>query len=246
MKSLLKNIGSLRRALYRWRSRGGVYGQSDEGSIIDWLITEVNASECFIEFGFHPVEFNCATLAKRKFKGLLLDGDPHHVEDARRMLPASVQVKRRFLTLDNLEEEVRGAFPKPGVLSIDVDGNDYWFAEALIGMEPDILIVEYNASFGRRPITVPYDPAFNRIEKHASGWYHGASLSALTRLARKHGYGLHAVSEAGGNAFFTKVGKLDPDQAWAPSRLRDQWAGNTAADQWEAIKDMPFVTVADV
>lgn len=242
MKSLLKSIGPLRRGLYRWRSRGGVGGQSDESAILSRIAEEISPTETFVEFGFHPAEFNCAELVRRSWRGLLVDGSKDQVADARRTLPPGVRVEQQFLTLETLDI-IRNAFPRLGVLSVDVDGNDYWFAEALIDLRPDILIVEYNASFGREPITVPYDAAFDRVAKHPTGWYHGASLSALAILARKHGYGLHAVSSAGGNAFFTKVGTLDPVEAWRPSALRDKWSGTTWEEQFAAVADMPFVRV---
>ena len=61
-------------------------------------------------------------------------------------------MEQRFLTRDNLDF-IREAFPALGILSIDVDGNDYWFLEALIGIQPAIICVEYNASFGLEPVT---------------------------------------------------------------------------------------------
>lgn len=166
------------------------------------------------------------------------------MEGALRYQPA-VRAKTAFLTLDNLDI-VRNAFPALGVLSIDVDGNDYWFAEALIDLNPGVLVVEYNASFLRNSVATIYDPAFDRTKKHPESgtwFYHGASLAALAKLAARHGYGLAAVSEAGGNAFFTRTGTLDPDEAWRPVRLRDHWSGKSAEQQWEAIKDLPYVTI---
>jgi hypothetical protein len=128
-------------------------------------------------------------------------------------------------------------------LSIDVDGIDYWFLERLIQIRPAVISVEYNASLGLESISVPYDPAFDRMRKHASSWYHGASLPALSKLFAKSGYGLAAVSEAGASAFFTKAGKLDPLSYWRPNRLRDSWSETDANAQWQAIKHLPFVAV---
>jgi hypothetical protein len=103
-----------------------------------------------------------------------------------------------------------------------VDGNDYWFLKSLIEVEPTVICVEYNSTFGMEPITVPYDPAFDRHQKHPKGCYHGASLAALSKLCAFYGYGLAAVSSAGGNAFFTKTGCLDPETAWKPNAFREQ------------------------
>lgn len=241
IRTMLKQFGPLRRAVLRRRQAGGVFGQSDEAQILRRLADASDAPRTFIEFGFHPAEFNCAALVT-DHAGLLIDGDAHQVADARRSLPASIQVEQRFLTLDNLDL-VRDAFPRLGVLSIDVDGNDYWFLDALIALAPAIIAVEYNASFIGHSVTVPYDPVFDRHAKHSSGWYHGASLAALRTLAARHGYGLAAIADGGGNAFFTRDGTLDPTTAWRSTTLRDKSSGRTATEQWATIEGLPFVQV---
>lgn len=225
------------------RARRGTRGEADETIILSSLANQETAPSTFIEFGFHPVKFNCSAFARDPdWQGLLIDGDANQVKDAKTLLASWVDIQHRFLSLDNLDF-VAAKFPKLGILSIDVDGNDYWFLEKLISIEPAIISIEYNASFGLAPITVPYDPAFDRHKKHFSGWYHGASLTAISRLCRKNGYGLAAVSEAGANAFFTKTGCLDPVETWKPNRDRNRWSKTSQSEQWEAIKGMPFVSV---
>jgi hypothetical protein len=237
----LKNISAVRRLAYRVQLRRGVSGQSDEGQILSALAKRLNAPKTFVEFGFHPIQFNCAALMS-DFRGLLIDGNTKQVEDARAIFPPNLRVEHHFLDLTNLNV-VRSAFSELGVLSIDVDGNDYWFLEQLIDLAPAVIVVEYNASFLHESVSVPYDRIFDRAAKHASGWYHGASLVALAKLCSTHGYGLAAVADAGGNAFFTKDGKLDPLDAWKPSRLRDKWSGTSAEDQWETVRHLPLVQV---
>jgi hypothetical protein len=171
-----------------------------------------------------------------------VDGSAEQVADAKVLLPKHVDIQHRFLSLDTLDL-IRNKFLRVGILSIDVDGNDYWFLQRLIDIEPSVISIEYNASLGSAPITVPYDPGFVRHQKHPTGWYHGASLAALAKLCENNGYGLAAVSTYGANAFFTKSGDLDPATAWKPNRDRDEWSGTTAAEQWEAIKGLPYVTV---
>jgi hypothetical protein len=211
-------------------------------SFLTWLkaLTRRRRSS---NFGFHPIEFNCAPLARKlDWRGLLIDGNARQVADARAILPPHIETVEAFLTLANLGF-IKSRFPELGVLSIDVDGNDYFFLEGLIDCRPSVICVEYNSSFGAEPISVPYDDKFDRHEKHPSGWYHGASLSALARLCAAHGYGLADVSEAGANAFFTRTGTLDPGTAWRPNRLRREYSGVAHAAQWDTIKHMPFVRV---
>lgn len=238
IRELAKRIPAVRRAHYKRAMAKGLRGQSDEGTILRTLCESQNGPKTFVEFGFHPSEFNSAELMA-DFDGLLIDGNPTIVADARKLFPRNIRIEQAFLTLDNLDF-IRSAFPRLGILSVDVDGNDYWFLEALIGIKPSVIAVEYNASFGLESVTVPYDPSFDRLEKHASGWYHGVSLPALAKLAGQHGYGLAAVSQAGGNAFFTADGKLDPVAAWKPASLRDRWSGTTWQEQWEAVRAMPL------
>lgn len=240
MQQLIKNSTMLRRLYYRLKMERSK-GQSDESRIIADLAS--GAPRMFVEFGFHPIEFNCAGLARNPdWRGLLIDGNERQVEDARALLPERIEIEYRFLTLDNIDF-VRSHFPQIGVLSIDVDGNDYWFLKALIDTKPSVICVEYNSSLGLDPISVPYEATFDRHQKHPRGWYHGASLTALAKLCASHGYGLAAVSSAGANAFFTKTGQLDPGEAWRPNIFREKFSGIAAAQQWAAVKKMPFVTV---
>jgi hypothetical protein len=172
----------------------------------------------------------------------LIDGSERQVSDAIALLPSRIKIVQKFLTLDNIDF-IKTSFPRIGILSIDIDGNDYWFLKELIETRPAVISVEYNSTFGLDPITVPYDPEFDRHEKHLSGWYHGASLTALCNLCAVYGYGLAAVSEAGANAFFTEGGNLDSATAWRPNSFREKYSGVTHSAQWQLIKDLPFVIV---
>jgi hypothetical protein len=240
MKQLIRNNAALRRLYYRSRLLRGA-SEADETSIISKLARD--AARTFVEFGFHPIEFNCIGLAKNPdWRGLLIDGSKRQVDDARALWPKRIATVESFLTLENLDV-VRHHFPKIGVLSIDVDGNDYWFLKALIDLSPSVISVEYNSTFGFEPVTVPYDPRFDRHEKHPRAWYHGASLTALTKLCAQHGYGLAAGSDGSCNAFFTRDGNLKPEDVWKPKRSREQLSGIPHERQWDAVKHLPFEQV---
>jgi hypothetical protein len=246
MKGTIYNL--LKRSPARYVYNGirtllGGASQSNEAAILAALVGD-SCPRTFVEFGFHPGQYNCIRL--KDFSGLLIDGDPETVRLARAILPKRIEVLQQFLTLENLRAAT-GRYPEIGVLSIDVDGNDYWFLEALLPTRPHIVAVEYNASFLGGPLTVPYDAAFERHRKHASGWYHGASLSALSGLCDRHGFKLVAVAEDGTNAFFVPkhepMPALDPSVAYRENALRNRWSNTTAAQQWTSIKHLPFVEV---
>ena len=213
--------------------------QNDEAAILADLVARHAVPQRFVEFGFSGWEFNCADLA-RTWDGLLIDGDRYNVTIASTILPRRVVARHEWLTLDTLDViSTYLAGRELGVLSIDVDGNDYWFLEALIGLRPAIIISEYNSVFGHRSISVPYDPAFDR-RQFGDGWYFGASLAALAGLAAPHGYVL--VAETGGiNAFFLRDDLLTaadrPMTAAQAYRPRH-------ADKWAEIAHLPFVDVA--
>jgi hypothetical protein len=240
MRNIIKNSQTLRRLYYRVQA-ARTKGQSDESQIIVDLAKDT--PKTFVEFGFHPIEFNCAPLARDpQWSGLLIDGNATQVADARAILPDRIRTVESFLTLDNLDL-IKNSFPEIGVLSIDVDGNDYWFLKALIDTSPAVICVEYNSTFGLEPITVPYDASFDRHQKHPRGWYHGASLTALHKLCSSRGYGLAAVSNAGANAFFTNRGMLNPQEAWRPNTFRQRFSGISHDQQWTAVKDLPLVAI---
>jgi hypothetical protein len=232
----------LRYIYHRIKAMSGGAGQSDESDILVRLACA--CPKTFVEFGFHPTEYNCIGL--KTFSGLLVDGDPETIRLARTILPKRIHVWQQFITRENLGA-IAEFYSEIGVLSVDVDGNDYWFLETLLPLRPHIVCVEYNPSIGYSPLSVPYDPAFDRHAKHPSGWYHGASLSAMTKLCKANGLKLVAIAEAGGNAFFVRrespLLELDPRAAFRESVLRNRSSGTTVAEQWLRIRDMPFVEV---
>ena len=95
-------------------------------------------------------------------------------------------------------------------MSIDIDGNDYWIWEQIKDFDPSIVVIEYNSRFGKeKSYVVPYEKNFQRLKKHYSGIYYGASLKALIKLAIKKGYSFVCCNSAGNNAFFVKKDLLN-------------------------------------
>ncbi len=214
------------------------------------LIGAIDLPRTFVEFGFHPYEFNCIGLL-RSHRGLLLDADIETTDLARAVLPSNILVRQAYLTLENLNIIVdHFGRESLGILSIDVDGNDFWFLRSLLAVRPGLVAVEYNATFGLRPVTVPYDATFNRHQKHNSGWYHGASLVALDRLCSAQGYDLVAVAAGGANGFFVRADlrpqslrRISVEEAYKENAVRNRLSQIHAAQQWENIKHLPYVEI---
>jgi hypothetical protein len=221
--------------------------QNEESAVLRKLLSRFDVPKRFVEFGFGGWEFTCASLAK-EWEGLLLDGDAYNITIARTILPKRVTAVQQWITLETLDTIREWAAGRPiGVLSIDVDGNDYWFMEALIDLRPGIIVIEYNSVFGQRPVSVPYEADFAYFEKHPSRYYFGTSLAAVCSLAERHGYSLIEVGASGVNAFFVRSDlmgpddiALDPVHAYREPRFYD---GSRTSQQWEVIKHLPLIDV---
>ena len=161
--------------------------------------------------------------------------------------PNRVEIRQAFVTRENVNTLIGGG--ALGVLSIDVDGMDYWLWKAVEDAAPRVVVVEYNASMGpEESITVPYRADFSAADAHPSGYYHGASLAALEKLGREKGYGLVAVDAAGVNAFFVL-------EAIRPETLRARSAAelfcphlmrarrHSTEEQWALIRHLPYERV---
>ncbi len=190
-----------------------VYSQFGEDGIIEWLVANLHLQhKTFVEFGVENyLEANTRfLLLNRNWTGLVLDGNPRHMEFLRSSPTYwrnDIQSEAAFITVENIKEliERNGFFGPLGILSIDLDGNDYWILKELDGLHPEILILECNPVFGdRHAVTVPYDPKFERFRSHHSGLLFGASIAALRELAESRGYEFFGTCSNGLNAFFVR------------------------------------------
>ena len=213
-----------------------VFSQFGEDGIIQYLLGHVPiANEQFVEFGVEDYsESNTRFLvANDNWRGLVLDGGSSHVDFLRRDAMGwrhSVRARSAFITRENINSLIasEGVAGDIGLLSIDIDGNDYWILEAIDVVQPRILIIEYNSTFGpHATVSVPYAADFDRTRAHTSNLYWGASLAALAMAADAKGLALVGSNKAGNNAFFVRtdlLGDLDhisPAAAWVDARFRE-------------------------
>ena len=238
-----------------------IFSQNGEDGILLWLLEQSGAPEkTFVEIGVENArECNTALLGfVLGWNGLMVDADPLGADAARRFAanmlrrkPNRVEIRQEFVTAENINRVITeaGFQGQLGVLSIDVDGVDYWLWKALTEVSPRVVVIEYNASFGAEAsITVPYKPDFDCRREHPSGYYHGASLAALEKLGRELGYVLVAVDFRGVNAFFLRKDNCPPalDGKTAAELFRPHFERSKTVppqDQWAAIQDLPFVSV---
>ena len=99
--------------------------------------------------------------------------------------------KNEFITKDNVNNIIkRIKVPKKlGLLSLDIDGVDYWVLKELSVLDPSIIICEYNSLFGqKKSVTVPYKKNYIRTVEHYSNLYYGASIKAFINLMKKRNF----------------------------------------------------------
>jgi hypothetical protein len=189
------------------------YSQWGEDGIIQRLIQLVPLQQCiFVEFGIQDYrEANTRYLLTHdNWRGLVLDGSDANIAAVKREpldWRHNLKAVAAFITRENINSLLRdnGLSGEIGLLSVDVDGVDYWIWDAIDVVSPAIVVAEYNARFGpERAVTVPYDPAFVRERAHHSSIYYGASLAALVGLGKRKGYAFVGANSAGNNAFFVR------------------------------------------
>jgi hypothetical protein len=190
-----------------------VFSQFGDDGIIQYLMHSLPISERrFVEFGVEDyTEANTRfLLVKDKWSGLVLDGNERNIDYIRRDRISALfdlRAQQAFVTAENVDELILNArfSGKIGLLSIDIDGMDYWVWRAITAIDPAVVVIEYNAIFGSdRALAVPYKQDFIRSVAHPSLLYWGASLAALQDLGEAKGYTFLGCNGNGNNAYFLR------------------------------------------
>ena len=199
-------------------SEFSVYSQNGEDGIIDFLLHILDLSaypRAFVEFGEENyTESNTRFLLKlRNFQGLVIDGSQANIDYIKRdevYWKHDLHAKCAFITKDNINAIIQEwldsrDLDNVALLSIDIDGNDYYVWENLTCIAPAIVVIEYNAIFGAtQSVSIPYREDFDRFKAHYSGLYFGASIRALIDLGSHKGYAFVGADSSGTNLFFVK------------------------------------------
>jgi len=238
-----------------------IYSQEGEDGLLLYIFSKVGATNrCFVEFGVDEgKQCNTANLSiYHGWHGLLMEANGNCVATGKEyyknrpeVKPSQVNFVQCFVTTENINKVLfdNGIEGEIDLLSIDIDGNDYWVWKAINVISPRVVAIEYNASLGTdKSLTIKYEPDFDRRKKHPSYWYHGALLAALTKLANSKGYILVGCNSDGVNAFFIrkdvangKLQEVSVQEAYYPhsGRLKIE----STQEQFERIKHLDFVHV---
>ncbi len=189
------------------------YGEVDEG-VIERILEIIGAENRYcIEFGAgdgwrHLVVRNL--IERHGFGALLIEGEPDHARRSRQNHAAreNVQTVEAYVSPENIDAIIRASDcpPRPDIMVIDIDGNDYHVWRAIASVRPRIVCIEFNASYPPpRRFVVDYDADL----RWAGDDFHSASIQSLVDLGREKGYELIHCTAGGVNLYFADAPLYD-------------------------------------
>ena len=230
-----------------------LFSQFEEDGLLLYVFALIGmTNKLFIEFGSDDgINSNSANLYyNHDFTGLFLDGNEKAIKRGRYFFknhpnPNIKQplFKRALINAENINELIKsaGLEGEIALLSIDIDGNDYWVWKAIQVVSPQVVIIETHNEFGMNDIIVPYDPDYFYPGKHPT--YHGASPIAMTKLANKKGYRLIGANELGFNFIYLRNDLLQGILPEVSVESLLQHPSNLDAQKsFEEIKDLDYVS----
>jgi hypothetical protein len=175
-----------------------LFSQNDEDGILLYIfsIIGINNFTCIEICCGDGIQCNTANLiVHHGWNGLLIDGNKDLItrgtEFYNKCLDTLIfppKLINAWVTRENVNKliEGNGFSGEIDLLSIDMDGVDYWIWDAISCISPRVVVVEYHNILGPdRSISVPYKPDFNCYDNPPD--YLGASLKAFVKLGRKKG-----------------------------------------------------------
>jgi hypothetical protein len=241
-----------------------IFSQWDEDGIIAYLLDQLPpVPRTFVEFGVGDYrESNTRFLIRQDaWAGVIIEADPAscaRIRTLEEMWRYDLRLVEAFISAESINDliESAGCEGEIGLLSIDVDGNDYWIWQAVTVVTPAIVVVEFNGRFGDdRRVSIPYDPLFRRMSAHPSGIYYGASLPAMVSLGQKKGYAYVGSNTADSNAFFVRsdlrpshIPALSAKEGFRTLRVREMRKDGRLVfaapeEESELLRSLPLVEV---
>ena len=187
-----------------------IFSQFGEDGIINETFSRLGTTnKFFVEIGAgEGMENNTTNLLINNWRGVWIEYNSQLISLINKYFSSFIKakkliVKNTFVTSKNIENLFKSAkIPREfDLLSIDIDGNDYWIWTSLKFYTPRVVVIEYNASLGP---SAEWVMKYNRGHKYDYTNYHGASLKSLEILGQKLGYKLVGCSFSGVNAFFIR------------------------------------------
>jgi hypothetical protein len=222
-----------------------IYSVKSEDGIIEEIFNRIGTTDrSFVEFGVghKGEENNSLYLLLKGWSGLWIEGSeqilsddetgpPHllnykHVLATRRKYVSEgrLRIINAYVSAENVEElfDQGGVKPEIDLVSVDVDGNDYWVWKAIRRFTPRVVCIEYNSNLGDTVACAKeYDPHW----RWDGSTVFGASLTALEKLGREKNYALVGCDFLGMNAYFVRNDLLG-DHFEAPFTVKNHFEPN--------------------
>jgi hypothetical protein len=219
------------------------YSQNDEDGILLYIFSLIGATNkrCVEICAGDGIENNTANLVvNHGWTGLMFDGNRANAERAQKFYAQCKDTwlfppvfKHAWIDAENVNQLIssNGFAGEIDLLSLDVDGVDYWIWKAIECINPRVIVLEYQSIWGpHTETTVPYKKDFNRYDIHPQGYW-GASLPAFIKLGREKGYRLVGCNRNCINAFFIRSGiaedvfpEIAPDSCFGHPRVKHRIA----------------------
>lgn len=190
-----------------------VFTTADEDGIILNIFSKTGTTnKTFIDIGSNDcINSNCANLAfHHNWNGIFIDGNSSVLKRGKYIYKKHFgKTENRFsfihsiVTVNNINEILSSGLPEKDIdlLSIDLDGNDYFIWQAITGVNPRVVIVEVQVEKGNADFIPDHQHAF---EKYESDSPKGASPKSMQKLAASKGYQFVMANKGCYNLFFVR------------------------------------------
>jgi hypothetical protein len=221
-----------------WDTGFRVFSQFDEDGVMLFLLAvAAGGTGRFVDIGADDgvSSSNTANLALNfGFDGLFIEANAERAAKGERFYARHPDTRERpplfrqaFVTREEINDLISstGIEGEIDVLSIDIDGNDYWIWESLVCVQPRLVVVEAHTELGLAEFVSPYDRAFD-WRRLPPGDPIGASVVSFTQLATRLGYRLVGANLYGFNLFFiredlgTSLPTVEPAEAFRHASYR--------------------------
>ncbi len=195
------------------------FSQNGEDGILLYifsLIDTVNKKVLDIGCGSCMSSNHANLIINHGWTGLLIDGSEANIKKGREFYSECLDTAiwpptliQAWVTKENINAllATHSFQGEIDLLSIDIDGIDYWIWQAIDCIKPRVIILEYMDVWGPdRAVTVPYQENFIGKYDELGLYYGGASLLAFVKLGKQKGYRLVGCQRYGFNAFFIRSG----------------------------------------
>ena len=215
--------------LYKLQSKNGIennindtgyrnFSQFDEDGKVLFIFSQIGfKTKIFVDIGSsNGINSNCANFALNfGFHGLFIDGNKVHIENGRKFYKSHSNTnyfqpmfEHEMINAENINDIIQknGISGDIDLLSIDIDGNDYWIWKNLSVINPRVVVIESHLELGKEKLVTPYDKNF--VIDPQRPLYFGSSAPAICELANKMNYHLVGTNRFGFNLIFVKSEEL--------------------------------------